>query len=118
MAETGSNVGDRTLSTALAESLPDSPISVIRLLEGLCERWPVERIIVFGSRAVGDHDARSDFDLAISASRLSRREWIFLQDYVSQGDTLFKVAVTLLNDMPGALRNQVLSQGEVIYDFA
>jgi predicted nucleotidyltransferase len=90
--------------------------SVHRLLEQVCARWPIDRIIMFGSRAVGDHEPRSDFDLAISARALSRHQWSILQDFVSESATLFKVAITPLDGMPVKLRKQVLSQGIIIYD--
>lgn len=92
--------------------------SVHRLLSDLCDRWPIERIILFGSRAVGDHDPRSDVDLAVSAPALSKQQWIFVQDFISESDTLFKVAVSSLDGMPPSLREQVLMQGVVIYDVA
>ncbi|POO55074.1 hypothetical protein CTT39_17410 [Agrobacterium rosae] len=76
----------------------------------------VERIILFGSRAVGDHDERSDVDLAIAAPDLSRHELAFLRDKITHGRTLYKIMVTRLEGMPATLQDRVIKQGVVIYD--
>ena len=95
-----------------------APASVRRVLEEICSLWPVERIVLFGSRAVGDHQSRSDCDLAISAPSMDKRQWVSLQNFVADSNTLFKVAVSSLDNMPFALRQQVLLQGVVLYDLA
>jgi uncharacterized protein len=76
----------------------------------------VRTIILFGSRAVGDHDEKSDFDIAISAPRLARNEFIKLRDAVAHSRTLFKISLSLLEKMPERLQNRVTSQGLKIYE--
>lgn len=89
----------------------------IRLVLSLIERVPeVEQIILFGSRAVGDHDERSDFDIAISAPGLSKLDLARLRHEVAHAETLYKISVTPLETMPKKLATRVLSQGIIIYE--
>ncbi|WP_376100554.1 nucleotidyltransferase domain-containing protein [Roseomonas sp. CCTCC AB2023176] len=76
----------------------------------------VEKIWVFGSRAVGDHSSRSDVDLAVSAPSLTRLELISIRDRAGQAQTLYKVGISLLEGMPQALRDRVLQLGSLIYE--
>lgn len=94
-------------------NVPESAGAALRCLAS-CPK--VERIILFGSRAVGDHDLRSDIDLAIAAPELTKREMTFLRDKILKSRTLFKIAVTQLEGMPTSLQNSVLKQGVVIYE--
>ena len=45
-------------------SLPLSTLSIQRLLHLAVEQLDPERVILFGSRARGDHRVNSDFDIA------------------------------------------------------
>ncbi|MCD8501469.1 MAG: nucleotidyltransferase domain-containing protein [Bacillaceae bacterium] len=58
----------------------------------IAKRYPdVKEVMLFGSRAHGDHEERSDIDLAIVAPNLSNRDWYLLID------TLEEELSTLLN---------------------
>jgi uncharacterized protein len=95
--------------------LPDSVIGPLGFLTSIPE---VISIILFGSRAVGDHDERSDVDIAISAPTLSRRSLVQLRDAIGQSRTLFKISVSVLERMPPNLKNRVVSQGVYLYERA
>jgi len=95
--------------------LPDSVAIALQVLRAEPD---IKTIILFGSRAVGDHDERSDFDIAISADGIDRQKLALLRDKIGQSPTLFKIAVTLLESMPPALRQRVVTQGVVIYERA
>jgi predicted nucleotidyltransferase len=43
-------------------------VAVAATIEMICNRWPVERVILFGSKARGDDDAESDIDLLVITS--------------------------------------------------
>ena len=92
------------------------PASVALAIEPLKRCAKVHQIILFGSRAVGDHDPRSDVDLAISGLGLSRKDIAILRDQVERAPTLYRISVTILETMPAALRERVTNQGVVIYD--
>jgi predicted nucleotidyltransferase len=93
--------------------LPDSVRTALELAVFVPE---VRTIILFGSRAVGDHDEKSDFDIAISAPSLARNEFVKLRDAISHSRTLFKISLSLLEKMPERLRTRVTSQGLSIYE--
>ncbi len=93
--------------------IPDSADAALDLIKAVPA---VHRIVVFGSRAVGDEDERSDIDLAISAPDLDRLGVARLRDAVATTRTLFKISVTRIEDMPPSLRSRVLAQGRAIYE--
>ncbi|RMH56963.1 MAG: nucleotidyltransferase domain-containing protein [Candidatus Hydrogenedentota bacterium] len=39
-------------------------------------------VVLFGSRGRGDHNRRSDYDIAISAPLLSRQDWTFFASHL------------------------------------
>ena len=51
----------------------------------------VDEIWLYGSRARGDNQERSDIDLAILAPRASNEEWLKIPEIVENADTLLKV---------------------------
>jgi predicted nucleotidyltransferase len=95
--------------------LPHSAGAALALLEAAPA---VRRIILFGSRAVGDEEERSDIDLAISAPDLDATGVARLRDAVSTTRTLYKISVTRIEDMPASLKSRVLKQGKTIYERA
>ncbi len=78
-------------------------------------RPEVERVILFGSRARGDADARSDVDLAVDAPGASRRQWLELAFDLEELATLVPVQAVRLGEVSAALRERILSEGEVWY---
>jgi predicted nucleotidyltransferase len=101
--------------TARQHRLPES---VIGALDFLISAPEVTSIILFGSRAVGDHDDRSDLDIAISAPSLSRSSLVQLRDAIGQSRTLFKISISVLERMPPNLKDRVVSQGVYLYERA
>lgn len=93
--------------------IPDSAGAALDLIKAVPA---VRRIVLFGSRAVGDDEERSDIDLAISAPDLDIPGVARLRDAVSTTRTLFRISVTRIEDMPTALRSRVLAQGKTIYE--
>ncbi|MHB8763309.1 MAG: type VII toxin-antitoxin system MntA family adenylyltransferase antitoxin [Deferrisomatales bacterium] len=79
------------------------------------QRPEVERVILFGSRARGDADARSDIDLAIDAPRATRRQWLDLSFDLDEIDSLVPVQTVRLGEVSAPLRERILSEGEVWY---
>lgn len=78
----------------------------------------IARAIVFGSRALGDAEERSDLDLALSCPGISRRRWAEIADAVEQAETLIAIDLIWLEDAPSALRDEILRSGKVIYERA
>ena len=93
--------------------IPDSAGAALDLIKAVPA---VRRIVLFGSRAMGDEDERSDIDLAISAPGLDAPDVARLRDAVSTTRTLFKISVTRIEDMPPSLRSRVLAQGRTLHE--
>ena len=63
----------------------------------------------FGSRAHGDHEERSDIDLAIVAPNLSKRDWYLLIDtFEEELQTFLKLDVVRWESAPEKLKNEIL----------
>ncbi len=78
----------------------------------------VEEIWLFGSRARGDHDPRSDIDLAIYAPRASDLEWSKILDIIDGADTLLKIDCIRLDRLKdlSAIKDAILTQGIKLYE--
>lgn len=100
----------------MPEITNDFPPSVLAALSSLFLNEQVQRVILFGSRAFGDNDERSDFDLAISAPSLDRCGMIEIWEGIERSDTLYKISVSLLEVMPNHLKASVLSTGVIIHE--
>ncbi len=51
----------------------------------------VEEIWIYGSRARGDNQERSDIDLAIVCPSASRDQWHITTDIIEEADTLLEI---------------------------
>ncbi len=51
----------------------------------------IQTIWLYGSRARGDHQERSDIDLAISCPTATREDWSSIQEILENADTLLKI---------------------------
>jgi nucleotidyltransferase substrate binding protein (TIGR01987 family) len=77
----------------------------------------IDEIWLFGSRARGDHQERSDIDLAIVCPTATDADWLEVMRIVDQADTLLKVDCIrfdpkLLSD---AFRNNIEKDKKVVY---
>lgn len=73
------------------------------------------RIILFGSRARGDADPRSDIDLAISSPAITRSEWLRILTSLEAVETLLPIQAVLLEEVPARLRERVAREGIDLY---
>lgn len=83
----------------------------------LCDLSFVEKIILYGSRARGDHTERSDIDIALVCPQATDNDWFKVLGIVEQADTLLKIDCvrfdTLSPESP--LRKSIESQGIATY---
>jgi predicted nucleotidyltransferase len=91
------------------------PRSVIPFLSELTLEPKVDQIVLFGSRAVGDHDARADVDVAV-VGPLTRLEFSALRLRSHYARTLYWISVVHYQQMPVALGKRVREQGVVLYE--
>lgn len=82
-------------------------------LIALAQKYDIDKIILFGSRAKGTNRERSDIDIAVSGKNV--RDFTFDVDELIP--TLLKFDVTNLNSPHGkSFLNEIHSTGVVIYE--
>ncbi len=94
----------------------DQPV-VSAFLEAARGAGGIERILLFGSRARGDFQERSDYDFAVSAPNLSPLERAaFAGRWLETKPTLLRTDIVWLDDMGDeALSKIIREEGVEIY---
>ncbi|MDX1655779.1 MAG: nucleotidyltransferase domain-containing protein [Candidatus Competibacteraceae bacterium] len=92
------------------------PVGVRRALDRLADDPAVERIVLYGSRARGDHESRSDVDLAIAAPKADDRHWLQLVFDLEEADTLLAINPVRLEEVSADFRERILREGRVLYE--
>lgn len=86
---------------------------VIDELQKIAQKYQVEKVILFGSRARGDFKRTSDIDLAVSGGNFAR----FALDVNEETSTLLEFDIVDLNrEMQEELLKAILQEGKVIYE--
>ena len=76
----------------------------------------VTKVIVFGSRARGDAEERSDIDLAIVAPAATPRQWLDIVFALEEMDTLLSIDVVRWAEASPALKARIAAEGKVLYE--
>ncbi|RNI22614.1 nucleotidyltransferase family protein [Rufibacter latericius] len=95
-----------------------SPLSteVLQFLTTLAGNEKVDKIIVFGSRALGDFEKYSDLDLAVDAAGIEKFEWLKLKEYVTYDlRDVIKVSLVHYSTNPIKLKERINQTGTIIY---
>ena len=92
------------------------PNTALLFLQELARLDSVEAIILFGSRAVGDHEERSDLDIAVCGSAISKLEWARLRDAAYFARTLYWISLVHFDRNPPALQQRILETGVILYE--
>ena len=86
---------------------------VLDEIKALAEKYGIERVILFGSRARGDYRRTSDIDLAVSGGNVTR----FALDVEEDTATLLKYdIVDLDSEMQDELRESIRKEGRLLYE--
>lgn len=89
----------------------------LEFLESLTENPNIKRLIVFGSRAIGDFEPYSDLDLAIDAHELKKSEWLKLKEYLTYDiKSIIKISIVDYLSNPPKLKERIDRTGVVIYE--
>lgn len=77
----------------------------------------VNKIILFGSRAIGDNLDKSDIDLAFVAPGMTNMEWAaFTFDIEDKLDTLLFLDIVKFDGASPQLKNEIIRNGKVLYN--
>ncbi|MDX2050623.1 MAG: nucleotidyltransferase domain-containing protein [Rickettsiaceae bacterium] len=88
-----------------------------RFIKELKQLEFVEEIWLFGSRARGDNQERSDIDIAILCPKATSSDWLKVTDIIDDADTLLKIDCVRLDKtrISEDLYNNILKDKKVIY---
>ena len=77
----------------------------------------VDEIWLYGSRARGDHHAKSDYDIAFVCPRASENDWLQVVDIVEEADTLCKVDYVCFDKLPASepLKKLIERDKKILY---
>ncbi|MTW84594.1 nucleotidyltransferase domain-containing protein [Virgibacillus dakarensis] len=79
-------------------------------------RNEINKIILFGSRAIGDNTERSDIDLAVVAPNMSNKDWIeFTFELEDTLETLLSLDLIRFEDASDELKNEIIKYGQELY---
>ena len=92
---------------------PDPQAAVRAKLQALPD---VAQAIVFGSRAIGDAEERSDLDLAISCPGIDHRRWQEIAETIEEAETLIGLDLVWLEEASQTLQNEIRRTGKVVYE--
>jgi uncharacterized protein len=92
------------------------PVVLEEIVRSLAALPEVRRVILFGSRARGDAEERSDIDLAVAAPRATKRQWLEIVRRVEESETLLTLQLVRMEEISEELIDRIESEGEVLYD--
>ena len=76
----------------------------------------VKKIILFGSRARGDHQTKSDFDIAIDCPEANFDDWIDLLQTTEKIPTLLSIQIIRYNTSSKELQDRIKEEGVILYE--
>jgi predicted nucleotidyltransferase len=98
-------------------SIEPLPNAIKNLVQDAIQRLRPRRVILFGSRAVGDAEPRSDFDIAVDAPDLDQGTWTrFVLDTQETLPTLAKVDLVRYDSASPELRASIDKDGVPLYE--
>jgi predicted nucleotidyltransferase len=95
--------------------------SVVEQIQFICAQYPIDRVVLFGSRAGMDYSERSDYDIAIFYQELDSQKKTSLYFAIQNLETLKKIDIVWVgtNDRPGEqILHSIVTGGKTIYERA
>jgi len=90
---------------------------VLEQIKQLGVKYKVGKIVLFGSRARGDHSPVSDYDIAVYSQGMSSVDQAYFWAEVEEINTLKKIDLLFINeDIDEEIVNNIKRDGVVIYD--
>mgnify|MGYP003606325312 FL=1 len=95
--------------------IKDDP--VIRQVMQLAGNYGFRKIVLFGSRARGDHSSVSDYDFAFYGDNVSELDKSCFSVEVDDVSTLKKIDIVFIDHLtPAELLNNISSEGVILYE--
>lgn len=89
------------------------PERVLREITCFADKYNIEKIILFGSRARGNHTERSDIDIAVIGGDFNNFYW----DIKENINSLLTFDIVDLNDsISDELKNEIKRDGVLLYE--
>lgn len=86
---------------------------VIKEICDIAQRYDIEKVVLFGSRARGDYHRTSDIDLAVTGGEFDR----FALDVEEETSTLLEYDIVSLDrKMQPELKDSIEKEGRVLYE--
>jgi uncharacterized protein len=76
----------------------------------------VEKVILYGSRARGDYEERSDIDIAVLCPNATEKQWTEIWWYIEEAHTLYGIDIVRLDKVNRELQDNVKREGVVLYE--
>ena len=93
------------------------PEVIDTIVERIGSNPHVEKVILFGSRARGDEEERSDIDLAVVGPEITRDDWREMRDYIEEtARTLLFIDLLRFETAPSNLKESIIKEGVTLYD--
>lgn len=92
------------------------PESIQNLLKLGIERANPKRVILFGSRARGDHRENSDFDVVFQSLEMPEQWSRFMAEYQEEPITLHKVDLLIYENASPDYRKNIDREGVILYE--
>lgn len=90
---------------------------VLSKIKEIATKYDIEKVVLFGSRARGDHSETSDYDIAVFEKDLSLIDQTLLRADIEEIHTLKKIDVVFINKNLGdKFMENIENEGVVIYE--
>jgi uncharacterized protein len=89
---------------------------IAEFIKSISEFPEVRFVLLFGSRAIGDAEDRSDADVSVSAPTISRQRWLEMRRLAEEARTLLRITLVHFDSSPPALQQRNLKEGIIVYE--
>lgn len=94
-------------------------VNVLEQLKKIAKNYKINKVVLFGSRARGDHGDTSDYDIAVFGQDLSEVDRARFYDDVEEIETLKKFDIVFIDEkVDEALVKNIMREGVTIYEQA
>jgi predicted nucleotidyltransferase len=78
------------------------------------QAFPIEKVVLFGSRARGTNNATSDIDLAVFAPNMTHRQISLLSDALDGSDIVYRIDIVHVDETVNPiLISNIENEGQV-----